>query len=122
MNKLTIIFGLVLILTGLIGYFGTGGASITALIPAFLGIIFVITGVLALKENFRKHSMHVAVMFAVIGLAGSFRGLVQLPALITGGEVLLPTAVILQSIMAIVCGVYIGLSVKSFIDARKKSN
>ncbi len=120
MNKLTIIFGLVLILTGLIGYFGTGGASITALIPAFLGIIFIITGGLAFKENFRKHSMHIAVLFALVGLAGSFRGLIELPSLLSGGEVALPQAVILQSIMAIVCGVYIGLSVKSFIDARKK--
>jgi hypothetical protein len=115
----TILIGAVLIALGLVGWFGSGGASVTALIPAFFGVVLLLLGVVARKEQYRKHAMHAAVIVGLLGFLGSARGLVQLPALIAGAEVARPAAVIAQSIMAVLTGIFVALCVKSFIDARR---
>ena len=47
MAKIAIGFGVVLILLGAWGFFGTGSAHPTALIPAYFGLALVVCGVLA---------------------------------------------------------------------------
>ncbi|MDG5767865.1 hypothetical protein QA596_10340 [Balneolales bacterium ANBcel1] len=119
MAKTTRLFGIILTLIGIIGYVASGAASITALIPAFFGVVFILLGRLAEKESIRKHVMHVAVLLALIGLFGSFTGLLQLGGLLTGSTEAPAMAVLVRSLMALLCIGYIGLAVKSFIDARK---
>lgn len=115
----TIGFGVLLIVLGLGGYFGTGGESVTALIPAFFGIVLTIAGLVARREAWRKHAMHVAVVVGLLGFLGSARGLLQLPALLGSGGVERPAAVAAQSAMAALMAVFVGLCVKSFVGARR---
>ncbi len=122
MPQITIALGSVLILIGVGFYFGTGATSVTALIPAFLGIPMAIAGFLARRESLLKHAMHVAVLLALAGFIGSVRGLLQLPALLTGAEIARPAAVVAQSITALLCIVFIGLAVNSFIQARRSGS
>ncbi len=119
MPHLTIIFGYILVALGIVGYLMADGASKTALIPTYFGFPLVILGRLALSPRFRKHSMHGAVVIALLGFLGSARGLMKLPALLSGGEVERPLAVGVQSAMAVICLVYIVLAVQSFIAARR---
>jgi hypothetical protein len=119
MAKITIGLGLVLIALGLGGYFGAGRASVTALIPAFFGLPLLILGLVALKECRRKVAIHIGVVLGLLGCAGTVSGLLKLPALLNGGQVERPTAVAIQSAMAIVCLVYMLLYVRSFIKARR---
>ncbi len=119
MAKITIGLGLVLIVLGLGGYFGTGRESWTALIPAFFGLPLLILGLIALKEHMRKLAMHVAVVIGLLGFAGTVRGLMKLPLLLTGGELARPGAVAVQAAMAIVCFLFVVLCVWSFIKARR---
>ena len=121
MARITIGLGLVLIALGLGGYFGTGRESLTALIPVLLGLLLALLGVLALKEHMRRHAMHVAGVIALLGVAGTVRGLMKLPVLLTGGELERPAAVGVQAAMAIVCFVFVLLCVWSFIKARRAS-
>jgi hypothetical protein len=114
----TIAFGVVLIVLGMAGYAGSGGASVTALIPAIFGVVLAALGALARNEGMRKHAMHGAVLVGLLGFLGSARGLLQLPALMSGGEVARPTAVIAQSVMAILMLLFVVLCVRSFISAR----
>lgn len=120
MPSVTIGLGVLLILLGIGGYFGLGRVSITALIPTFFGLPLFILGLLAQKENLRKHAMHAAATLGLLGFLGSARGLPNFFILITGGDVARPKAVIMQSIMAILCVVFTGLCGKSFIDARRQ--
>jgi hypothetical protein len=119
MPQITIVLGSLLLLVGVGFYFGTGATSVTALIPAFLGIPIEIAGILALREKLRKHAMHAAVLLALLGFLGSIRGLLQLPALLTGVEVARPAAVVAQSITALLCLVFVALAVNSFAQARR---
>lgn len=118
MPKLTIGYGLILILLGVGGYLGSGRASITALIPAFFGVPLLIAGVLALNPGRRMHAMHAAAALALLGAAGSVRGLLSLPALIQGTAER-PQAVIAQTVMFVLSAVFVALCVRSFIAARR---
>jgi len=119
MANVTIGLGIVLLALGLGSYFGSGRTSVTALIPAFFGLPLLALGCVALKENVRKHAMHVAVAISLLGCVGAVRGLAKLPRLLTGGEVERPTAVAIQSAMSVLCGVFVLLCVWSFIKARR---
>lgn len=120
MPRITIIFGVVLIGLGAVSYLATGMVSITALIPAFFGLVLVFLGALAGNQTRRRIVMHIAVLVGFLGIAGTFKGLLQLPTYFTGGELARPEAVLAQGIMCLLSFVYVGLCVKSFVDARRK--
>ncbi len=121
MTKITIGLGLVLIVLGLGGYFGTGRESVTALIPAFFGLPLLILGLVARKECRRKIAIPIAAGIGLLGFGGTVKGLMKLPVLLTGGELERPTAVAVQAAMAIACLVFVLLCVWSFIKARRAS-
>jgi hypothetical protein len=119
MPKLTKYLGIFLILMGLLSYFGSGMASITAMIPAFFGIVFLAGGILAEKENLRKHVMHVVVLVAILALIGTFRGLMSFFGYLGGAELERPLAVGMQALMAVLMIGYLFLAIRSFISARR---
>jgi uncharacterized membrane protein len=115
MPQVTIVYGLALIALGLIGYFATGGVSVTALIPAFFGIPIVIAGWIARNEKMLKHAMHAAAVLGLLGFLGTLRGLI---ALLTGGEA--TPAIVSQATMAVLSAIFVALCVRSFIQARRE--
>ncbi len=119
MAKLTIIYGIIFIVMGLYGYFGISSESITALIPTFFGIPMLILGWLGLNEKYLKHAMHGAAVLVLIGFAGTVSGLIKFFKMLGGVELERPAAVTVQTIMSVLCLVFLVLAVKSFIDARK---
>lgn len=121
MPQKTRIFGIILILVGIAGYLASGAASITALIPAFFGIVFIILGRLAEKESLRKHVMHAALLLALLGVIGSFTGLLDMISWLGGNGDVNLLAAGARALMALLCIGYLVLGVKSFIDARRSS-
>ncbi len=119
MAKFTRIFGIGLILLGLFAYFLTGMESLTALIPAAFGLIFFLLGLAARKESIYKHVMHGAAGLALLGLIGSFGGLIDSFILISGESVERPNAAIAQAVMALFCIGFLIAAVRSFINARR---
>jgi hypothetical protein len=119
MPQISMAAGGLMILLGLAGFILTGSTHYTALIPVGFGVVFAICGWLALNPAYLKHCMHLAAVFALLGVVGSVRGLLQLPALIAGQPVARPPAVIAQSIMALLCLGFTGLAIGSFIQARR---
>lgn len=119
MQSLTVSLGILLGILGLASYFGTGKESITALIPLFFGIFFVIFGNLAKQEKLRKHMMHAAAGLALLGALGTVGSLPGVVDLISDSEVERPLAIYAQAAMFMMCLVYLIRAVKSFKDARK---
>ena len=116
MLSLTRAIGFLLILLGVIGYVATGFASITALIPAMVGAVFLILALVARSAEARKHAMHAAVAIALLGVLGTLPRIV--PA-VGAGDIQRP-AVIAQIVMTLLLLIYVLFGVKSFIDARRK--
>jgi hypothetical protein len=119
MARVTIGFGAALVVLGIIGFIGSGAESVTALIPSFFGAVFVALGVIGRADERRALTMHIAAFLALVGIAGSVTGLVDLPDLLAGNDLERPWAVAVQSIMAVVLVVYLVLAVRSFIAARR---
>ncbi len=125
MTNNTIFTGLLLLTLGLYGYFAgapdeQGNQPKTALIPAFFGAAFLVCAIVVIaKESLRKHIMHLA---AMIGLLGALGGL--MPAyrqVFVKNLAFDPSAPAVKNgiVMTIICAVFVGLCVKSFIEARK---
>ena len=115
MASTTRTFGIVLILLGVVSYVLTGRTSVTALIPAIFGAVFVILALVARSDAARKHAMHAAVALALLGLLATLGRLV--PAIAAGN--LGRPAVLAQLAMSVLLGIYIALGVKSFKEARR---
>ena len=118
MPRITVVFSLIFIAIGLAGFFLTGAAHPTALIPAAIGAVLLVLGLLGNKENLRMHVMHAAVLVGLLAFFGTARGLFNLPAAIAGTAAR-PGAVYAQAATAIVALVYIVFGVRSFIAARR---
>src|ERR1035437_4132618 len=73
MAKLTIWFGVVLIVLGAWGFIGTGSAHPTALMPCYFGLAMVVAGLLANTEDAKRRMlwMHVAVTVGLLGFLGA---------------------------------------------------
>jgi hypothetical protein len=122
MAKQAIISGMLLTLLGVICYvfalpLGAEKASVTALIPMFLGVPLMLLGLLSIaRPGMRMHFMHVAVLLALLGALASLGRLfsveIKKPSLGVG-----PVA---NAIMAVICIAFVILSVRSFISARRE--
>jgi hypothetical protein len=122
----TVLFGVLLIALGVWGRFGGDlglwqplgfpapeHLSNTALIPAYVGAALVVAGLLAFKANLLKHAMHGAAMVGLLGFLAAAGRLIATgkTAGVSGVSVI---------IMAVLCAVFVGLCVNSFIQARRR--
>lgn len=115
-SSLALLFGALLLLTGVGGY--AAFQTPTALIPVGFGVLLVLCGLVARKESLRRHAMHAAAVVALVGFLPSAPGLLGIPDLLAG-EAARPAAVILRSVMAVLCLGFLVVAVRSFIAARK---
>lgn len=121
MAKRTIIFGAALIVVGLAGYFLTGRQSVTALIPAFVGLPILILGSIGLQPAREKVACLIAAILTLLGLGGCVPGLIKLVSLLQGSEVARPAAVYLQSLMAILSLIYLAIYIRDVLARKKPS-
>src|SRR6476661_3305282 len=107
----TIICGALLVLVGIAGY-GTSEVQpppVAALIAC---------GGLAFNVKFRKHVMHLAAMIGLVGALGGFMPLIRQISK-TGEFDPTKRSAISGELMILVCVVFVGMCVNSFIQARK---
>lgn len=119
MPKLTFIFGAILVVVGGGGYvfsLTNNTDHWTALIPAIIGVLLLISGAIALKNLMA--GIHIALLIALVGALGMFMPLMNLGELFAG-EAERPAAIISALISLIVLVVYIILGVRSFLAARR---
>lgn len=119
----TLITAILLIVVGVVGYVnGTPGedgkVSPTALIPAAVGGILAVCGLLAFNAKFRKHAMHLAAAVGLFGVVGGFMPLIRQYNKTGTIDPLKPSAAA-GELMILLCAVFLGLCVSSFISARK---
>jgi len=121
MAKVTLVFAVIFIALGIIGFVTTGSQHPTALIPVALGLLLGIFGALSLSADSsrRKLFMHINVTLGLLGFLGTFMGLIQWFRMLTGAAVKNAPATESKAVMALLCLVYVLLCVRSFIAARK---
>ena len=117
MEKLSIYYGLFLILWGLIVSFISGSGSMTSYIPSILGLPILIFSYLSIKfVSKKKMLMHIVVLFGLIIFLG---GLDFIRSLVNGNAFGNFYAD-LSKIMMLITGLFFTYQcIKSFIYARK---
>ena len=113
--------GFLLVVMGFYFYlFPEDEKSITALIPAIIGLGLMVPGFITIfrPEN-KKHAMHAGAMFCLIGLLGGLMGIPDLIIWLSdGGDLDRPT--IARVAMVLLCGENLIGSIMSFRLARIK--
>jgi hypothetical protein len=118
MAKITLVFAALLIALGLAGFLATGSAHPTTLIPAGIGLLLGLFGLLAITPdgNRRRLFMHINVTIGLVGFLGTmaelFRNLASSPALDFA-------ALFAKLALAWLLLIYVALCVRSFIAARR---
>ena len=117
MEKLSIYYGIFLILWGVIVSFISGSGSMTSYIPSILGVPILIFSYLSIKfVSKKKMFMHIVVLFGLIIFLG---GLDFIRSLISGNAFGNFYAD-LSKIMMLITGLFFTYQcIKSFIHARK---
>ncbi len=121
MAAYALLFGGLLVVLGLVSRFNTDllgasnkSGSPTALIPAFIGGLIMLCGIITLlRPALRKHIMHLAALSGVLGFVGGFVPLGR--GNFDFGKASVVTGILMSSLSF----VFVLLCVKSFIDARK---
>jgi hypothetical protein len=122
MSKVTLVFAVLLIVLGLVGFLGTGSVHPTALIPTWIGLALGIGGILAISpsEGRRKLFMHINVTIGLLGFLGgaieAVRGYLHATSAgLAPDMIALASKLTLAGLMLI----YVILCVRSFIAARR---
>lgn len=105
-----------MIVLGLLSYVLSGAAHITALIPAFFGVVIAALGFIALKNpTASRHAMHGAILLSLLAVLGSARVFGEL-----GGGLNL---VVISQLVMLGLGLALLIpGIQSFIKARQKGN
>ena len=110
MPTTAIAIGTLLVIQGIGFYIGTDSKSVTALIPAFVGLPILLMGIIAFKESAR---MHAAAALGALGL------LAAIGRTAAAGLSLSAVGISLV-IMMLLTGGFVLLCVKSFVGARRR--
>jgi hypothetical protein len=121
MAKLTVFFGIVLILLGAVSFLLTGHKFPTSLIPVGFGILLIIFGRLAESPETRRRKlfMHIAVTVGLLGFLGTATSLIDAVQLFKGKLFPYPAAVEEKAAMAALMLIFVILCVRSFVAARR---
>jgi hypothetical protein len=122
MAKITVLFGILLIILGGASFVLTGSKFPTSLIPVAFGILLVTFGVMAETPVTKRRMlfMHIAVTVGLLGFLATAQSLFQVVQLFKGTKLFLyPRAIEEKAAMSALMLIYVLLCVRSFITARR---
>lgn len=114
MPNLTFLVGALLVVLGGYAYTGSATRSPMALIPALLGLAFIVLAFLAGRESLRKHAMHAAAALSLLGIVAGLG-----PVVMARTRPVPPLMVRTTATMAVLCAVFLFFAVRSFVAARR---
>ncbi len=121
MAKVTVLFGVLLIILGVVSFIGTGSKFPTSLIPVAFGILLTTFGGMAETPVSKRRMlfMHIAVTVGLLGFLATATSLVQVVQLFKGKLFPYPAAIEEKAAMSALMLIYVLLCVRSFITARR---
>lgn len=115
MPNFVLLIGALLVALGTYSYTASVSGSAMTLIPAMVGAVLVILGLLARRESLKKHTMHGSAAIALLGVLGGIGPLAM------GGSDRFPPLMIQATVgMMVLCGILLAASVASFRKARRE--
>ncbi len=121
MARLTIIFGIVLMLLGLLCFMNTGHQHPTSLIPSAIGLILAVCGTLARTTDLKRRAlaMHIAVTIGLLGFLGTAKDIVTYIRMQNGMQVKSVIATQEKAATAVLLLVFTIFCVRNFVQVRR---
>ena len=118
MAKVTLVFAILLVALGLVGFLGTGSQHPTALIPTWIGLLLGLFGWMAIRSNEdrRRLFMHINGTIGLVGFVGTVAEIVRNLA---SSKELDMTALEAKMALAWLLLIYIALCARSCRTARR---
>jgi hypothetical protein len=120
MVRFTSVLGIALVVLGVGAYVLTSAVSVTALIPAFVGVPLLICGALARSAARRRPALIVALVVALLGALGSAMNAVKIGEAIAG-TAQRPSAVWVSTIMFVLLVAYVVAGTRALLGSRDVS-
>jgi hypothetical protein len=117
MVRSTAALGIALVVLGVGAYALTSAVSVTALIPAFVGIPLLACAVLARSATRRRLALVVAMAIALLGALGSSMNAIRIGEAIAG-TAQRPAAVWVSAIMFVLLVVYLVVGGRELLRSR----
>jgi hypothetical protein len=117
MVRFTTALGIALVVLGVGAYVLTSAVSVTALIPAFVGVPLLVCAALARSASRRRAALAVAVAIAVLGALGSSMNAFRIGEAIAG-TAQRPSAVWVSAIMFVLLVAYVVVGVRALLRSR----
>ena len=111
MHRWTILFGLLLVVIGLGGYYFSDAKQPMTLIPAVLGIAMFVCGVVAAQGAMRMLAMRVAALIGMIGFVG--------PMVTIFNDITNTAEVLAKGLTSALCLMFVMMCINSFLEARR---
>jgi len=105
-SRLTLGYVAALIFLGVIGYFATGRQSVTALIPAFFGVVVWVVALILARSSNPTPYVWTMLIIGIVGIAATISGVPKAISMLTGETIARPAPAISQSIMAMISVAY----------------
>ncbi|RQG94482.1 hypothetical protein [Natrarchaeobius chitinivorans] len=118
-STLGIVLGAVLVALGVGAYVATDFASVTALIPAFFGVVIALLGVAGRQLDRDRIAVYGIGVLALLGILGSARVVPDAIALVADDAVDSVVATVSQSAMILICLVLLVAVVRDGLDLRR---
>ena len=104
MEKTILGFGNLLIVLGMLAYFGTGNQDLAAMLPTFIGFPISLLGVVVKRqEAFRLYAIYGVLLLSIVGFFLSITSIGDFFTLLTAEAPKNGAATMAQMAMAIVC-------------------
>ena len=120
MVRFTTTLGVALVILGIGAYVLTSAVSITALIPAFVGVPLLACAALARSATRRRPALWGALAIALLGALGSAMNAVKIGEAIAG-TAQRPSAVWVSTIMFVLLVAYLVVGVRAVLRSRTGS-
>lgn len=120
MVRFTTTLGVALVLLGIGAYVLTSAVSVTALIPAFVGVPLLACAAVARSASRQRPALAVALAIALLGALGSSMNVIQIGEAIAG-TAQRPSAVWVSTIMFVLLVAYLVVGGRALLKSRTSS-
>jgi hypothetical protein len=117
MIRFTFVLGAVLVVLGVGAYALTSAVSVTALIPAFVGVLLLACAAVARSSTRRRPALIGALAVALLAALGSLMNVVRI-ADVFAGTAQRPGAVIVSTIMFVLLVAYLVVGTRTLLAGR----
>lgn len=119
MARTTLILAIIFIVMGVFSYFYSGQASVTALIPAFFGALYLVFALVAMNAaKWHKPMMIASLVLSVLAIGGTTKGLMSFVKWLQGVPVERLFAVSVQAAFCVLALIYLIIGTRALFASR----